>query len=69
MSEHKIPLNEQKIFTGIHIEFDTTSPYATKKDMNYIGWVLKEITHMIEYNLCTSGMVSGGTTWWLEREE
>lgn len=65
----KIPLNDQKIFTGIHIEFDTTSTYATKKDMNYISWVLKNIAYSIDNNLMYGGFISGGTKWWLEKEE
>ena len=69
MTKSPIPINEQKIFTGIHIEFDTTSPHATKKDMDYVAWALKGIAYMIEHNLCTSGMLSGGTAWWLIKEE
>lgn len=69
MTKYKIPLNEQKIFTGIHIEFDTTSPYATKKDMDYIAWALETIAYMIKNKFCCSGVVSGGTTWRLEKEE
>ena len=65
MTKYKIPLNEQMIFTGIHIEFDST----TEKNMDYIAWALKGIAFMIEQNLCTSGMLSGGTKWWLEKEE
>ena len=64
----KIPLNEQKIFTGIHIEFDTTSPYATKKDMDYIAWALECIAFRVKNEDCC-GMISGGTKWWLEKEE
>ena len=63
-----IPFTEQMIFTGIKIEIDTTSEYATKKDMKYISWALQSIACMIEKG-CTSGLVSGGVKWWLEREE
>ena len=64
-----IPIDEQKVFTGIHIEFDTTSPYQTKKDMKYISWVLKHIAFMIDNNLLCGGLISGGTKWWLEKEK
>ena len=67
--KRNIPIDEQKVFTGIHIEFDTTSEYATKKDMKYISWALKCIAYTIDNNLLCGGVISGGTKWWLEKEE
>ena len=64
-----IPIKEQKIFKGVHIEMDTDSQYATEKDMNYIVWALRSISFAIENHISTGGFLSGGTKWWLERDE